>query len=208
MPLAYEAIIAKASRQRLVTVVPHLRLLPAPVNPPELMSDTEILAWARQRGQARGYQAKQEAERSNEDTRNLRNQSGVWYLDITINGQRTTRSLETHDLEEARRRRDEIHQGRRALRPGRSVSVAEQSRRVLAALAKAPAGAKRIAHLTGLSPETVHRRFRDLLAAGAVHKIEHGLWSLTSTPVPAGTPAPGNEDATSAPVRFDSATGS
>lgn len=203
--MTYEAIIAKASRQRLVTVVPHLRLLPSPVNPPELMSDTEILAWARQRGQARGYQAKQQAERSNEDTRNLRNQGGVWYLDITIKGKRTTRSLETQDLEEARRRRDEIHAGRRILRPGRSVTIAEQSLRV-AALAEGPTSALSLAKITALSPETVHRRLRDLHASGKVSKVRFGVWSITSTPVPAGTPAPGNEDATSAPVRFDSAT--
>jgi hypothetical protein len=46
---SYEAIIARTSRQRLVTVAPHLRLLPAPEIPAEEMSDTEILEWARKR---------------------------------------------------------------------------------------------------------------------------------------------------------------
>lgn len=178
--MTHEAIIEKYSRRRLVTVVPHLRLLPTPETPPERLTDAEVLAWARQRGKARGYQPRTAAERSNEDTRRLRNMGGTWHMDVTIDGRRTTRSLETQDLGEARRLRDEICQGRRVLRPGRSISIAEQSRRVLAALAEAPAGAKAVAHRTGLSAETIHRRFRELHAAGAVTKIRSGVWALAT----------------------------
>lgn len=47
--MTYEAIIARTSLQHLVTVAPHLRLLPPPEIPAEQMSDTEILEWARKR---------------------------------------------------------------------------------------------------------------------------------------------------------------
>jgi uncharacterized membrane protein len=179
---SYSEIIARTSSQRLVTVAPHLRLLPPPEVPADHMTKAEIMAWARRRGQARGYRPMTEAQKAVADAENrhLRNQSGVWYVDVTIDGRRTTRSLETEDIEEARRLRDEIYQGRRALRPGRSVTIPDQTRRVLAVLADGPTNVKTMALRSKLSEPTVHRRIRELLAAGTVRKVRFGLWGLAA----------------------------
>lgn len=82
-------------------------------------------------------------------------------------------------------------------------------------LACLPATQKELAAGTDLSLTTISRRLSELRTSGVVHLLaarrpgSHGeLWGLSSTPVPAGTPAPGNGDATSSSVRFDSATGS
>lgn len=47
--MTYESIIARTSRQRLVTVAPHLRLLPPPETPFEQCTDLDVIEWAKQR---------------------------------------------------------------------------------------------------------------------------------------------------------------
>jgi hypothetical protein len=179
---SYSEIIARTSSQRLVTEAPHLRLLPPPEVPADHMTKAEIMAWARRRGQARGYRPMTEAQNAVADAQNrhLRNQSGVWYVDVTIDGRRTTRSLETEDIEEARRLRDEIYQGRRALKPGRSVTIPDQTRRVLDVLTQGPANVNTMARRCKLSAPTIHRRLRELKAAGTVRQIAYGTYALAS----------------------------
>ena len=108
--MTYEQIIAKATRQRLNTKGPHLRLLP-PASEPELqeLTNAEIMKWARERSAKRGRFITESGPTKRDLSQlYLLNRGGAWYYHRKVNGNLVTISLRTRDLDEARRRRDEL----------------------------------------------------------------------------------------------------
>jgi hypothetical protein len=108
--MTYEQIIAKATRQRLNTKAPHLRLLP-PAADPELqeLTNAEIIKWARERSAKRGRFITDKTPVKRDPAQlYLLNRGGAWYYHRHVNGKLVTISLRTRDLDEARRRRDEL----------------------------------------------------------------------------------------------------